>query len=514
MGRVPAARPEPPRSGRYHPLPLDVVETVPRGAEANSHPELPALQREPDPSPEGRDRRRLLAIASLLCALALLSTLTSAPGEYLRDNRFEFFWAPDHLLSRYSSIWDDSLGVGFPRWDFWPTAVFPYLLQGVGLPTWIVERIWHSFELALGGVGMVLLLRLFRPRVGVEHLLAGLAYMFNPITVVFLIPSSLFLGYSFAPWLVFVFVVGVRGSRPVRWAAVFALLVFAAGNVNYPGYPGLLLAALPIVPTALYLVFVERSTRWRTVGRWLVVAAVLSVLVSAVALLTSYAGRAALSENLGKTETLEAISTNSSWAESWRGIGFWLAYWGSVMPQAARYITTAPVVLATFVAPLVALAALWRTRWRPRLLFASFMILGVAVMAGGFPNDDPSPYGRMLDDLFANFGPLAGLRAGFKASGALAMGVAALVGIAVASLGRSLAPRGWLRWVPVALTVALIAVVSFPFWTGRLYGDIRMTDVPEYWHDAISWLDQPTGRGARARAAVDGERVVYLGKPR
>ena len=75
------------------------------------------------------------------------------------------------------------------------------------------------------------------------------------------------------------------------------------------------------------------------------------------------------------------------------------------------------------------------------------------------------------------------------------MGMAALVGVAVASLGRSLAPRGWIRWVPVALTVVLIAVVSFPFWTGRLYGDIRMTDVPEYWHSAISWLDHQPDEG-------------------
>ena len=62
--------------------------------------------------PEGQGwlRGSVWPLALLLFALAMIAVLTNAPGEYVRDNRFEFFWTPGKLLSRYSSIWDPVRG--------------------------------------------------------------------------------------------------------------------------------------------------------------------------------------------------------------------------------------------------------------------------------------------------------------------------------------------------------------------------------------------------------------------
>ena len=94
-----------------------------------------------------------------------------------------------------------------------PTAVIA-LIRGLGFTPAIAERLWHAVLLTGGATGTVALLRLWRVQVGLEHLVAGLAYMFNPFTASFLIPSGLFLGYVLTPWFLFVFVRGVREDRP------------------------------------------------------------------------------------------------------------------------------------------------------------------------------------------------------------------------------------------------------------------------------------------------------------
>ncbi len=252
--------------------------------------------------------------------------MTSASGRYIGDNRFELYWAPFELLERHLAIWDSTRGLGRPRWDFWPatTAVIA-VLRGIGLGPELAERIWHTALLTTAGVGAAAALRLFRPRIGIEHWVAAFLYAFGPFAAVYLLPTNLFVGHAFAPWFLFAFVKGVRGDTPLRWAALFALLVFVPGNMNYPA---LLFAALPIVPAALYLTLVDRSVAWGRIFRWVGAAAVLTLLVSAAALVTVRASSAINDENLALTETVREINRTSSWSESWRGLGFWGAYWG------------------------------------------------------------------------------------------------------------------------------------------------------------------------------------------
>ena len=101
-----------------------------------------------------------------------------------------------------------------------------------------------------------------RTRVGWTHLLAAVAFTFNPFTATFLLPSVLFWNYAIAPWLLVAFLRGVRGPHPWRWAAVFALACFSAGNADLPGTA---YAALLVVPAAVYVVRIERSASTREV---------------------------------------------------------------------------------------------------------------------------------------------------------------------------------------------------------------------------------------------------------
>ena len=446
--------------------------------------------------------RGLWPIAVVVGLVALVAVFTSGSGRYLGDNRFELYWAPFDLLKRHLAVWDATRGLGRPRWDFWPaTAAAIAVLRGLGFGPAAAERIWHAGLLTTAGVGAAAALRLFRPRIGLEHWLVAALYAFGPFAAVYLLPTNLFIGHAFAPWFLFAFVRGVRGDCPWRWAAVFALLVFVPGNMNYPA---LIFATLTIVPAALYLELVERSVTWRRVAAWIGRAALLALIVSAAALVTLQASSAINEENLKLTETVREINRTSSFSESWRGLGFWGAYWGdargAILPQFARFFWW-PIVLLTFAVPAAALITVWRSRWRPRLAFAGILLLGLVLAVGAFPLDDPTPYGRGLLWAFDHFPGVTAVRSGHKAGVLVALGSATLAAVALGALVvRARARAGtWRTPLPIAAAGVVAIVVlatSFPFWTGRLYSpDDGVAELPAYWHDTAAYLDRQPGHG-------------------
>ncbi|MEY2568964.1 MAG: arabinofuranan 3-O-arabinosyltransferase [Actinomycetota bacterium] len=447
--------------------------------------------------------QRLWPTVVLFAALALLAVLTNHPGSYVADNRFEQFWSPGRRMLREGFLWDGTRDLGRVREEFWiGSNAMIAMLRGLGASPALAEHLFHAVLLVTGGAGMVEVMRVFRPRVGAEHVLAGLFFMFSPFSASFLLPSGLYLPYALAPWLLAAFAHGVRRERPWHWAAVFALVIFSAGTIDLPGVG---YAALPLIPTAVYLVHVERTTRWRAVMGWTLVAGVLTLAVSAIAIAKVAMGASAFTRRLAETEAPGNSNVASSWAESWRGLGFWLSYirdqTGVVRPQTAAYFTSAPLVLLTFAPGCAALFALYRTRWRPRLAFAAMALLSIGVMVGSY-NSHATPYGRLLLAAYRDMPWLGGLRASYKAGAGLAMGVAALFAMGATNVPASLLRRSRHQWWPVAVAIGLISIVSFPFWTGHLYPqrDRMAGPVPDYWKEALSYLDGNN----------DGTRVLVL----
>lgn len=280
---------------------------------------------------------------------------------------------------------------------------------------------------------------------------------------------------------------------------LFALVAAIPGNLNYAV---LAYATLPVVPAALYLVFVERSVPARRVFSWLVGAVVLFALLSAPSVGVTAFYAEVISANLALTELPSHIASNSSWAESWRGLGWWLTYFSSGgggldLRQFAGYFRWPPTVLAPFAAPLVAVAAVCFSRARVRLLFGVWMVAGVALMAGAYPADDPTPYGRLFLRAVEDIVLFRGFRGTYKAVPVLALGVAGLVGLATAGLQRMLQQRGRV-WHAAAASAAVgvFVLASFPFWTGSLYRPTdTMRSIPDYWYTAMQWLDRAPGQG-------------------
>ena len=458
----------------------------------------------PEPSPAGWTlpavtSERLWPTGLLFSALALAATFTNAPGQYVGDNRFEQYWGPLGRLLRETALWDGTRGVGRVGEEWWPASYPIAVLRGLGLSPPLSEHVWHAAVLVVAGLGMVALLRVFLGRVGPAAVLAGLIYTFNPFTATFLLPSVLFWNYAIAPWVLVMFLRGVDSPRPWRWAAGFALLMFTAGNADTPGT---FFAVLWIVPAAVWVVHVDRRATWRQVGAWLVKAGLLSLLTCAAAIAKTLLGSDPLAQRLQFTELPERVNETSSWAESWRGLGFWLSYFSDAagaerLPGGTYYYETALGILVTFVAPVTAAVVLWRSRWRARALFGGMALLSLVWMVGSYPPDDPAPSGWLLLRAYDAVPGLASLRNTYKAGSGLLMGVAALVAVGVAIATPRLERRGpgW-RVVPGAVAVLVVVAASLPFWNGGLYPDrATFSAVPDYWEDALGHLDDRAGSG-------------------
>jgi arabinofuranan 3-O-arabinosyltransferase len=420
---------------------------------------------------------------------------------------------PARRLAKGLSIWDASRGLGRVREDLWVGINGPLaLVRLLGLDTAAAEKVWHGALLALAGLGVVAVVRLYRPRLGAEHLVAGLSAAFGTYSLSFLTPfSDIYLQFALAPWLVVVFVRGVTATRPWRWAAAFALLIFAPGNVDIPG---LVYAVLPLVPLSAYLVLVERRVRLGHLLGWVVRAGSLTLLVSSAVLAKLYLASGVFGQRLNDTEAVEVSFRASSWSETVRGLGNWLSYFRGdgvlVKPQSSVYFTSAVVVLCTFVPAIVAFATVWLSRWRPRLLFALMALTSLVVMVGAYPLSNPSPAGSAILRSFNQLASLSAFRNTYKAGPGLVIGVSVLFGYGVAAAARRLRHRSpaWGR-VPVVLAAVVLVVNAVPFWTGGIYNENqRYREVPDYWDAALTWLDAQPVEG-RVLVLPSSSRTRY-----
>lgn len=449
----------------------------------------------------------LAGLACLFAALALYATLSGQSGRYVPDTRLEHSVAPQQNLERQAYLWDDARTIGTPMTPYFfspATSAVEAAAADLGAPPWLIERLIHALYLLLAALGVILLLRAFRPVIGVEHAVAAFVYAFCPFTSQFLLPSSIFLCYALAPWFAWFAVRGVRdGDDPWRWAAALALALAATGAVNGAalGY-----ALVPAGLAALYFAVVMPSGR-RRMWRWLWRAALLSGLIFSAALVVQAFSGSGVSAALHTSELPGTVARTSSWSESWRGLGFWLSYFldssGHLLrPQTSAYFTQPLVIAATFLMPLGALLVLALGRWRHRLLFGAMLLISLVLMVGMHQVAGRSPFGGLLSFAFDHSELALGFRNTYKAGPGLMLALAVLSGVG-AAWAIDATQESWARTragsrearirllpavgVPALIAVALV-VASFPFWSDRLYPDNGFRSIPRYWHRTFNYL--------------------------
>ncbi|WP_462202918.1 alpha-(1-_3)-arabinofuranosyltransferase domain-containing protein, partial [Frankia sp. CcWB3] len=387
----------------------------------------------------------------VLAAVAYLPLLATAPGKIGADTKAYLYLDPSRMLRRAVSMWDPGIGMGTVTHQnigyLFPQGAFYWLLDLVGLPDWVAQRLWTGSILFGAGTGVLFLLRSFRWPDRFAFV-AAFGYMLSPYILEYEARiSAILLPYAGLGWLIGITVRGLReaesGRAGWRFPAAFALVVTTIGSINASSLIFILSAPLLWIPFAVW------GTREVRLGAAVSMCtrAVLVVLVTSAWWIAGLYTQAGYGLNvLAFTETIETVASSSQASEVLRGLGNWFFYGqdalGPWIGPATHYTQSIWLTAVSFAIPILALIGASAIRWGQRGYFVALILLGTTIAVGVYPYDDPSPWGRLFKD-FAE-GSTAGLalRSLPRAVPLVALGMSVLLAGGLAALWERYAAAG------------------------------------------------------------------------
>jgi len=448
----------------------------------------------------GETRRAAALELVVLALLAYVPFLLSSPGKVSADTKAYLYLDPARLLERAPYLWDPHIGAGaVPHQNIgylFPMGPYYRLMDLVGVPDWVAQRVWLgtiTFAAVLGARWLFSMLGIRR----VGALAGALVFMLTPYQLAFTArTSALLLPWAGLPWLVGL---TIRATRRGGWRdpVLFALVTLVIGGTNA--------TSLLIVGIAPFLWLVLEASRGRAeASAALRVAGRIALPTIAVSMWWAIGLRTQGAYGLPVlqlTESLRTISASSLPADLLRGLGNWFFYGGDRLgfsvDQAADFANDRLVLLLTFAVPILALAAAAVLRWRFRAYCVLLVVVGTLVGVGAWPYDDPSLVGRAFDSFASDSSLGLALRNTPRVVPIVVLGIAGLLGAAVAAV-----PRERLRIAAAGLVGALAIAAFAPVWIDGYLSEhnIGPEEIPAYWHDAAAAID----------AEGDATRVLEL----
>jgi arabinofuranan 3-O-arabinosyltransferase len=452
-------------------------------------------QADAEPRSPARPTLTWEAVAYLVLGLLVgTAVIGASQGWFTPDTKPEVYLAPVRTLARTLSTWDPDPHLGQPNFQtgLLPVSLATSAIDALGLPAWLVPRVWRTLLLLAAGWGAV---RLFHLLAGERSSAAGrvtaaAVYVANPYVVVAGATTPVLVPYALLPWLLLALARAVRAPASWRWPAAFALVFFLMTGMNAGVVALFMCLAVPCY--LLYARLSERAPWSRLLGptlRCALLAGLVSLYWLVPAAMAGETGQAVAAF----TERPGSVASTSSYAEVLRLLGFWVMYFQQdgrrAMPGAAAYLTNPPALLASFLLPALAAACALLARARVRALAVLLLAVAVPVMVGLFPPATPSPFGRLLSAAFERVPGAIAFRTTNKAGALVALAYALLLGLGAAEVFRRSAgrERPW-RWVAATAVAVVIALAVLPAWTGGLY-PVRY-QVPGYWRALAADVNQ------------------------
>ncbi len=426
-------------------------------------------------------RARLLAVCAGLTAVAL----QQAPRRIVGDTKVDLALDPLRFLGRVLHLWDPARDFGLTQNQsygyLFPMGPFFALGRGLGLPPWLVQRLWWALLLCLACVGIVKLAE--RLGIGDEpaRLVGGVAFALSPRMLSTLGPISVeSLPYCLAPWVLLPL---VGPSSPRRAAARSGVAVLCMGAVNAAA----VLAALP--PAALWLLTRAPGPARRRLASWWVLAVLLATCwwVVPLVLLGRYSP-----PFLGLIESAATTTSVTSLVEVLRGTSDWVGYvglpHGPSWPAAWTLVTRPALIAYTVLVLAAAVAGLLRRDLPERRFLVLCLVAGTAAVTAGHVGPLDGPLAGQLRDLLD--GVLAPFRNVHKFDVVLrlplVLGLVHLVGRLRVAAGSSDRPD-LLRPLVVLAAVAGVAGAALPVLTGLAPRGPFLAE-PTWERQAATWL--------------------------
>ncbi|MFI6320319.1 alpha-(1-_3)-arabinofuranosyltransferase [Nonomuraea sp. NPDC050556] len=448
-----------------------------------------------------KHRLRLFACCLLLAAIAY----NTATEKIISETKIDMAVNPLGFLGRALHLWDGNYFGHLQNQAYgylFPMGPFYSLWLQLGMPAWSVQRLWMSLVLCAAFLGVVQLARAMGIGGSATRCLAGFAYALAPHAQALIgINSSEFLPSAILPWILLPLVKGAKGELSPRRAAALSAVAFVfCGGVNAAAE-----LAVLVVPLLYLLTRARGPRKRRLIAWWLALVAAVSLWWLIPLLLL---GKFTFSF-LPYIESASATTSVTSLTNVLRGTSSWLSFLsvdGQVwLPSANEQSARAWLIVVTAAVAGMGIAGLARRGLPERTFLLVSAVAGVAIVTTGHISAIAGPQAGLMVELMN--GPLAAFRNVHKFDALirlpLALGVAGLlVGVRV-------------RWrTPlVAAGAGLLTLSCLPILSAGLAPAGGFSSVPDYWKQAISWLDRHTGDGM-VLAVPGSKRGEYLwGRP-
>ena len=447
----------------------------------------------------------------VLAALAYIPALAVRPGVITPDTKTYLYLDPTKFLSQVPFLWNPSVALGTVSHEYigylLPMGPFYVVFHLLGVPVWVVQRLWLGSILFVAGAGIIYLCRVLGLD-GPGPVAAALAYMLSPYFLQYAGRISvILLPWSGLPFLVGLTIVALRRGG-WREPALFALVVACVSGINATSI--IYVGVAPLL-WVLYAVVVLRETTWRHAGATVARLGVLT-LGACVWWMAGLEVEAAYGVNVLKfTETVPSTSATSNASEVFRGLGYWYFYGsdhlGAWTNAAIRYTQDVALIATSYAVPLLALVAAAFVRWRERAYFVVLLFVGLVLAVGPFPFTDPTRVGDLLRSFMTNTTAGLALRSTDRAAPVVLLALSMLLACGLSALWRRVSWAG----LTTALLVGGLVVANNPsIFNGDTIANnfTQPASLPGYEMAAIAHLNA-THPGTRVLAIPGNDFASY-----
>jgi hypothetical protein len=269
------------------------------------------------------------------------------------------------------------------------------LMKQCGLDLSISERLYFYFTYTLSGLTMYYLARtlFIKDSTSKQRIIAvisGLVYMYNP----FLFVNIMYLPYSLVPFLLALFVRGVRNPNNLWYIVGFSITVMLI-NITFPTLGIMILSLILVVAFAIYLFFSKEVQHFfLNILLFSIQSSILLCLLNAWWLLPYLEQVTVFSKQLESTPIPWFVYRNAILRELLRWLGWW-PYYTDYYPYTFIYKNNFFFVVLSILPMILASCAILLKREKEVIFLLSLVVFGLFMAKGPNP-----PFGEVMEHLF------------------------------------------------------------------------------------------------------------------